>query len=48
MLTPLGWRLVLAVVALLLVAAVVYLFAVTRTGQEVLCGRVGICFAGRR
>jgi hypothetical protein len=48
MLTPLGWRLVLAVVALLLVVAVVYLFVVTRTGQEALCGRVGVCIEGQR
>ncbi len=48
MLTPLGWRLILALIALLLVAAAVYLFVITRTGQEVMCGRAGVCFEGRR
>jgi hypothetical protein len=48
MLTPLGWRLAPAVVALLLLAAWVALFVVTTVGQEFLCGRAGMCLAVRR
>ncbi len=48
MLTPCGWRLALAVVALLLLAACVALFVVTTVGQEFLCGRSGVCLAVRR
>jgi hypothetical protein len=48
MLTPLGWRVVLAVIALLLLVALVDLFVVTRMGQEFLCEQAGICFEGRR
>ena len=46
--TPLGRWIVLAVIALLLLAAMVNLFVVTRVGQGLLCDRAGVCFEVRR